>query len=93
MPTLSPNPPISDQSPSVGGDKSHTPPDSVRLPPKSVESPTNSPAGGKCDQESKVGDRRAAEDPDKTNGGIVPLKRPMLLSKGMFQIQTVIQYT
>ncbi|XP_050307755.1 mediator of RNA polymerase II transcription subunit 13 isoform X2 [Anthonomus grandis grandis] len=78
MPTLSPNPPI-DQSPSVGGDKSHTPPDSVKVPPKSVESPLNSPAGAKGDQESKIGDRRAAEDPDKIN--LLSLKRPQLSSK------------
>ncbi|CAH1135801.1 unnamed protein product [Ceutorhynchus assimilis] len=79
MPTLSPNPPISDQSPLVGGDKTHTPPDSVRLPPKSVESPSNSPAGGKC--EEKVGLGRTSEDSEKSNSGLVPLKRPLLQSK------------
>ncbi|XP_066252253.1 mediator of RNA polymerase II transcription subunit 13 isoform X2 [Euwallacea similis] len=86
MPTLSPNPPISDQSPSLGVDKSHTPPDSVRLPPKSVESPAMSPGGVKSEPEIKSGDRRTAEVSEKSNGGFVALKRPVLSSKVEYEV-------
>uniref|UniRef100_A0AAR5PM40 Mediator of RNA polymerase II transcription subunit 13 n=1 Tax=Dendroctonus ponderosae TaxID=77166 RepID=A0AAR5PM40_DENPD len=80
MPTLSPNPPISDQSPSLARDKSHTPPDSVRLPPKSVDSPVISPVEGKCDSENKMGEQRATDDGDKSNS-LLNLKRPLLFTK------------
>lgn len=82
MPTLSPNPPISDQSPMVGADKSHTPPDSVRLAPKSMESPAISPNGIKSEPDCKSGEKRLSEDSDKVNGDLLTLKRPILTSKG-----------
>ncbi|XP_076275455.1 mediator complex subunit skuld isoform X2 [Rhynchophorus ferrugineus] len=81
MPTLSPNPPTSDQSPLVGADKTQTPPDSVRMPPKSVESPTNSPSCIKSDLDSKGNDRRSSDDSEKNSYGLTLLKRPTLTSK------------
>ncbi|XP_030745213.1 mediator of RNA polymerase II transcription subunit 13 isoform X2 [Sitophilus oryzae] len=81
MPTLSPNPPTSDQSPLVGVDKTHTPPDSVRMPPKSIESPNSSPSCIKTDQDAKTNDRRSIDDAEKGNGGLTALKRPFLSSK------------
>ncbi|KAL1498030.1 hypothetical protein ABEB36_008892 [Hypothenemus hampei] len=78
MPILSPNPPISDQSPR---DKSHTPPDNVRVPPKSIESLLISPSNIKIEQDVKTGDRSIGDDQEKGGDGTVSLKRPVLQSK------------
>ncbi|XP_018561806.1 mediator of RNA polymerase II transcription subunit 13 isoform X2 [Anoplophora glabripennis] len=64
MPTLSPHPPTNNPSPA---DKTHTP----DHPPKSVESPSNSPAG----QNDSKG------EPPTNTASLPMLKRPFLSSK------------